>query len=850
MNPEQSKAVFITFYSFKGGVGRSMALINTAGILAGRRGFRVLVLDLDLEAPGLSYLDPELPDVSPAQAQRRLPLQPGFVDLLSNAKEHGEKADLFTLSAVDLEARYTQKIKIPESLREFPDGSLRIMPAGLFDRNYAERLDALNLSALYREGLGEPLIRAFKKKFAEASLYDYVLVDSRTGMAEGAGICTRDLADHVMILSGLNRQNVEGTCEFLREFRTATDGKMKFQIILSPMPNGEDKLLDERREAAEKAFQQAWGSKVDLSLEIPYHPQLALTEEPHIFRRRRGYLFEAYRDIERSMLEVLGHVARVFMKRIEESLGDKDYSSALRDLQYMVRLDRGRYFLSRVADNLGADDRPSLRTKAEGVLRQEQVTLHNILGDKDGRKVVEFVVDNLLLEERGWGARALVRRLTKEFPDLADRLYKRMVKAAPEDVDTLLEYGSFLENQCGDLDGADAYYKRAIEADPKNAVHLGNYGVFLQNRRGDLDGAEAFYRRAFEVDPEQAHHLGNYALFLQYQRKDMDQAEAYYKRATKADPKSSRNLVNYASFLRFKRKDMDAAEEYYKRAITADPKNAEILVNYASFLRLERKDMDGAGKYYKRAITADPKNADHLGNYANFLRLERKDMDGAEKYYKRAIEADPKSADHLGNYARFLRFERKDMDGAEAYYKRAIEADPKSTDLLGYYANLLWFERKDMDSAEKYYKRAIEADPKSADNLSNYGQFLLSCGRLAEGEKILLLAFEHLNRSKEGPAAEVCLSLWLISQMQKQDAGRWERHFKFFIQQGFKRYSWSFDHMLEQAKKKLSSEEFEYAKALVVAFLDESKVPELERYEHWHKLEPLDLKAQPSRVTS
>ena len=43
---------FFTFYSFKGGVGRSMALANVADILA-RRGLRVLVIDFDLEAPGL-----------------------------------------------------------------------------------------------------------------------------------------------------------------------------------------------------------------------------------------------------------------------------------------------------------------------------------------------------------------------------------------------------------------------------------------------------------------------------------------------------------------------------------------------------------------------------------------------------------------------------------------------------------------------------------------------------------------------------------------------------------------------------------------------------------------------------
>ena len=42
----------VTFYSFKGGVGRSMALANVAELLAGY-GYRVIVCDWDLEAPGL-----------------------------------------------------------------------------------------------------------------------------------------------------------------------------------------------------------------------------------------------------------------------------------------------------------------------------------------------------------------------------------------------------------------------------------------------------------------------------------------------------------------------------------------------------------------------------------------------------------------------------------------------------------------------------------------------------------------------------------------------------------------------------------------------------------------------------
>src|SRR5438874_4179452 len=47
MNP-----YWVTFYSYKGGVGRTLSLVNSAAILA-QQGRRVLLVDFDLEAPGL-----------------------------------------------------------------------------------------------------------------------------------------------------------------------------------------------------------------------------------------------------------------------------------------------------------------------------------------------------------------------------------------------------------------------------------------------------------------------------------------------------------------------------------------------------------------------------------------------------------------------------------------------------------------------------------------------------------------------------------------------------------------------------------------------------------------------------
>src|SRR5689334_5992423 len=63
----------ITFYSYKGGVGRTLALANVARYLASF-GQKVFALDLDLEAPGLHY---KL--ASPVQQRE---LRGGVVDVL------------------------------------------------------------------------------------------------------------------------------------------------------------------------------------------------------------------------------------------------------------------------------------------------------------------------------------------------------------------------------------------------------------------------------------------------------------------------------------------------------------------------------------------------------------------------------------------------------------------------------------------------------------------------------------------------------------------------------------------------------------------------------------------------
>ena len=104
-----------TFYSFKGGVGRTMALANVA-FLAAMNGKRVLAMDWDLEAPGLSYYFRSL---LPSQDARNLKDSPGILNILWNWR------NLQTQISIDPEQEQeVLKNKIALAFKEQIDPSL------------------------------------------------------------------------------------------------------------------------------------------------------------------------------------------------------------------------------------------------------------------------------------------------------------------------------------------------------------------------------------------------------------------------------------------------------------------------------------------------------------------------------------------------------------------------------------------------------------------------------------------------------------------------------------------------------------------------------------------------------
>ena len=204
-----------TFYSFKGGVGRTMALANAAVELA-QRGRKVLAVDFDLEAPGLDTFD----------ALRSPSASAGIVDFVSEY--------LATNKAPDVE-RFVYPSAAVDGLSIMPSGS---------QQGYAASFGEIDWNDLYEQHRGYLLFEDLKEQWRKIIQPDYVLIDSHTGHTDTCGICTRQLPDAVTLLFFPNEQNLRGLAKVVRDIRAEADAPQGRHIgthfVMSNVPDLDD----------------------------------------------------------------------------------------------------------------------------------------------------------------------------------------------------------------------------------------------------------------------------------------------------------------------------------------------------------------------------------------------------------------------------------------------------------------------------------------------------------------------------------------------------------------------------------------------------------------------------------
>ncbi|MCY2990109.1 MAG: hypothetical protein NTY19_19880 [Planctomycetota bacterium] len=193
----------ITFYSYKGGTGRTLVVANVARYLS-RFAQTVVVLDFDLEAPGLHY------KLNLGKPGEGLSVERGVVDYFHASFLQGSAPESLKGFFIPLELSPTER------------GPIYLMAAGNVPSiQYWEKLSQINWHQfLYTPGaLGVPRFLELKERIREEFKPDFLLIDARTGITEIGGVATAILPDKVVCLLLNNRENLDGARAVLRSLR-------------------------------------------------------------------------------------------------------------------------------------------------------------------------------------------------------------------------------------------------------------------------------------------------------------------------------------------------------------------------------------------------------------------------------------------------------------------------------------------------------------------------------------------------------------------------------------------------------------------------------------------------------
>jgi hypothetical protein len=209
----------IAFYSYKGGVGRSLFLANAARFLA-TLGKGVVALDFDFEAPGLHY------KLGGLQTSLRNPAIHGVVPYLAYTAEG-------TVSPPALDSHLTSIPLPPEA-----HGWLKLMPAGpaphpAYWAAFKDLGDKLRLED--PSGQGMLALLDLKARIQEELRPDYLLIDARTGVTELGGLATTVLADTVVCMFVPNQESLDGTLTVVEALKAAPRLKNQKPVRVVPV---------------------------------------------------------------------------------------------------------------------------------------------------------------------------------------------------------------------------------------------------------------------------------------------------------------------------------------------------------------------------------------------------------------------------------------------------------------------------------------------------------------------------------------------------------------------------------------------------------------------------------------
>jgi len=261
----------ICFYSYKGGVGRTTALVQIAYNLA-KQGRNLVLIDFDIEAPSFHLLFKEWIDNSDTGIEH------GLVDYLYERMVNVDPRD-YKIKISD--------IFVPIKFNEAPEGNIYVIPATTkLTYQYIFKLAQLQSKIIYENDYMEDLIKSLEENLK----FDTVFIDTRTGINQWGAFSLLGFADQIMLIVSPNEENIEGLSNIIDLMKKA--GLDNYVVAMSKFEGDSAGI-----KLAKHYFKKLTGAEQEF-IGIGYIPSIAMTgkypfvDMPEPYRALSDYILE------------------------------------------------------------------------------------------------------------------------------------------------------------------------------------------------------------------------------------------------------------------------------------------------------------------------------------------------------------------------------------------------------------------------------------------------------------------------------------------------------------------------------------------------------------------------------
>ncbi len=254
--------MIVSFYSYKGGVGRTQLLANIAAYLCFFEQKRILVIDWDLEAPGIDYY---------LKIDRKN-IQKGLIDVFTDYTAHLLANAGKPIKSEELP--FLDQSYILNSPLSTNGGIIDYIAAGNYNNpNYYIKVEDFNWYQFYNTQGGNVFVEFLKQKLKKLP-YDFIFIDSRTGVTDYSGICNIQFPDINVVVVAPNEQNMTGAKEMTDRIinspymQVRIDDKALRQPIILPILSRLDLTVERESERLQQNMNTIFGEVIANTLTL------------------------------------------------------------------------------------------------------------------------------------------------------------------------------------------------------------------------------------------------------------------------------------------------------------------------------------------------------------------------------------------------------------------------------------------------------------------------------------------------------------------------------------------------------------------------------------------------------